>query len=157
MARRLAAIKVIQYTPQYKDQVLDIAREMHALSIYADMEFDTAKVDKQLSLCGTSVKERYFKIAVRDGVVLGGLLGSVSPTFFCDELLAKDLAWMVTENKRGYGAALKLIGDFEEWAKSMGAKKVMIGQSTEMDIEKITKLYLHLGYRLVGFNTVKEV
>ena len=81
----------------------------------------------------------------------------MSSTFFCDELLAKDLAWMVTEDKRGHGAALKLLSDFEEWAISKGARKIMIGQSTARDMEKTTKLYLHLGYHLIGFNTVKEL
>lgn len=157
LARRLAVIKIAFYAPQYRDQVMDIAREMHATSIYAEMPFDADKVHRQLSACHTIVPERYFKIAVRDGIVLGGLLGSIGRTFFCDELLAKDSAWMVTASKRGQGAALKLLSDFEEWARSMGARKVMIGQSTERNMEQMTKLYFHLGYRLIGFNTVKDL
>lgn len=153
----MASIKIIPYSQEYREQAIAIGHEMHQNSIYHDLPFDDDKVERQISCCNVQVPDRYFKLAVRDGVVLGGMLGTVRRTFFCDELLAHDMGWWVTESRRGQGAALKLLADFEDWARSMGARKVMIGQSTERNMEQITKLYRHLGFRLIGFNTVKDL
>lgn len=157
LARRVANVQIIPYTVAYKEQVLAIGREMHRESIYGDMSFDDAKAEQQIAICNVEIPERYFKMAVRDGVVLGGLLGNVQRTFFNDELIAKDMGWWVTKDRRGQGAAIKLLADFEQWARVMGAKKIMVGQVTERNIEQTTKFYMHLGFRIVGFNTVKDL
>ena len=89
--------------------------------------------------------------------VFGGFYGHYHATFFSHEIIANDLVWFVKKNRRGSAAAILLLADFERWAKEQGAKKVMVGQSTARDIERTTKMYLHCGYRVIGYNTVKEV
>lgn len=155
--KRHSAIKVVPYSDEYRSQVIAGAYEMHEDSIYHDLPLDEDKVIRQLDSCGNLVPDRYFKIAVRNGEVLGGFYGHVRKTFFCDELLAHDLGWWVIRSKRGSAAAIVLLADFEQWAISQGARKVMVGQSTERDIERTTKLYEHCGFRVIGFNTVKDL
>ena len=157
LQRRMDAIKLIPYSSEYRDQAMQIGRQMHADSIYRDLPFDENKTEKQLALCNIDVPERYFKLAIRDGEVLGGMLGCVKRSFFCDELFASDMGWWVAESHRGSCAALKLLDDFVEWAQSKGARKVMVGQSTGRNIEQTTKLYQHCGFRIIGYNTVKDI
>jgi hypothetical protein len=157
LSRRLSSTQIVPYSEQYREQAIEVGLEMHRNSIYADLPFDWAKTESQLMLCNVSVPDRYFKLAVREGVLIGAMLGTIRRTFFCDELLAHDMGWWVPKSRRGQGAALKLLGDFEQWAREMGARKIMIGQSTEVNIQQTTKLYTHLGYRLIGFNTVKDL
>ena len=154
---RFAKIQIVDFTIEYVDQVLAGAAEMHRNSIYRDMALDPEKVVRQLASCGTIVPDRYFRLAVRDGKVLGGFFGHVRRTFFCDDLLAHDMGWWVLEHARGSAAAILLLDDFEYWARGQGAKKVMVGQSTELNIERTTKLFEHCGFRMIGFNTVKDL
>lgn len=154
---RYPDIKIIAYEPQYREQVVAIAHEIHLESIYADMPFDEDKIIRQLACCGSLAPDRYFMLAVRQGVVLGGFFGHVRRTFFCDELLAHDMGWWVQGIRRGSAAAILLLADFEAWAKQQGAKKVMVGQSNKNNVARTTKLYEHCGFTILGFNTVKDI
>jgi len=150
-------IQIVEYTDVYRDQVLVGAEQMHQDSIYHDLPLDKDKVIRQLAACGGIAPDRYFRLAVRDGVVLGGFYGHYRRTFFCDEVLAHDMGWWVLRNKRGSAAAALLLFDFEIWARANGAKKIMVGQSTAINMERTTKFYQHCGFRVIGFNTVKDL
>lgn len=154
---RHSAIEVVSYDDKYRDQVLAGAVQMHEDSIYHDLPLDQDKVIRQLACCGNMAPDRYFKIAVRNGAVLGAFFGHVRKTFFCDELLAHDMGWWVIREKRGSAAAVVLLADFEKWAKAQGARKLMVGQSTALNIGRTTKFYEHCGFRVIGFNTVKDI
>jgi hypothetical protein len=157
--KRASSIEIVPWHPRYLDQAVHIGREMHELSLYRDMPFDEAKCFQQLSLASELTADRYFRLAVRNGIVLGGFYGAVSRTFFCDEIIAKDMGWWVTKSARGGLAAILMLRDFEIWARSKGARKIIIGQSTgdHVDMEKLAKLYVHCGYRIIGFNAAKDL
>ncbi|MDY7579365.1 hypothetical protein RGU70_13685 [Herbaspirillum sp. RTI4] len=157
IAARHSSIQIVEYSDEYRDQVIAGAHQMHADSIYADLPLDEDKVIRQLAACGNIAPDRFFRLAVRKGEVMGGFYGHYSRAFFCDELLAHDMGWWVLRDKRGTAAAVVLLAAFEVWAKERGAKKVMVGQSTAIDIGRTTKLYRHCGFRVIGFNTVKDI
>lgn len=154
---RPSSIQIVNLSAEYLGQAVEIAKEMHHNSVYADMPLDTGKVIRQLSACGTLVPDRYFRIAVRRDELLGGFYGHVRRTFFCDELLAHDMGWWVKKSARGSAAAIRLLADFERWAAEQGARKVMVGQSTAINVEATTRLFEHCGFRVIGFNTVKDI
>lgn len=157
IAARFFAIRVINYDPIYCDQVVAIGREIHAESVYSDMPFDENKLIRQLSGCGSIVPSRYFQIAVRGDTVLGGFFGCVSPAFFSDAIIAKDMGWWVMGSMRGSAAAILLLADFEIWAISRGAKKIIVGQTGVKNIERTTKLFKNCGFSVIGFNAGKDL
>ena len=152
-----STISVIPYVPQFLEGTLQVAREIHAHSIYANMRLDEGKVIRQLAASGSIVPDRYFRIAVRGSEVLGGFYGCLLRVFFSDELTAKDMGWWVRESSRGGAAAILLLADFERWARAAGARKCMVGQSGVENIDRTRKLFEHCGYSLTGFNTSKEL
>jgi hypothetical protein len=154
---RFSSIKIVDYEPKYMEGTLQGAREIHAHSIYRDLPLDEAKVVRQLSASGNIVPDRYFRLAVRGDEVVGAFYGCTLRVFFCDELTAKDMGWWVKENSRGSAAAILLLLDFEDWARKMGAKKCMIGQSGVENIERTFKLFRNCGYSFTGYNTCKEL
>ena len=155
--KRNGSIKIIPYAESFRDQVASAAEEMHRNSIYHNMPLDRDKVVRQLAACGNIVPDRYFRIAVRGDRLLGGFYGKVQQAFFSDDLVASDMGWWVLQNDRFSATAILLLADFEEWARLMGARKVMVGQSTGVDILRTTKLYQHCGYQIIGFNTTKDL
>ncbi len=155
---RPSSIQVVEWSDDYRDQAVAIAREMLAASpVYSGLPLDEAKLVRQLSAAGKGVSERYFRMAIRGGAVLGGFYGVISSTFFSNELIARDMGWWVKSTARGGMAAVLLLADFERWAHTNGAKKVMVGQSMAINIERTTKLYRHCGFTVIGFNTVKDI
>ena len=161
IAVRLAeksSIQVVDYSHEYLEGTLHVAREIHAHSIYANMPLDESKLIRQLAAAGWGMlPDRYFRLAVRNGEVLGGFYGCTLKVFFCDELTAKDMGWWVKETARGGAAAVLLLADFERWAREHGARKCMVGQSGVENIERTRKLFEHCGYALTGYNTSKEL
>ena len=154
---RQTTIQIVDYDEQYRDGVVNVAKEIHAHSIYRNMPMDEDKVVRQLSLAGSIASDRFFKLAVRGGDVLGGFLACTFVPFFSDSLLARDLGWWVKESSRGGAAAILLLQAFENWARGRGATKAMVGQSGIENIERTTGLYVHCGYSITGFNTCKEL
>jgi len=151
-------IQVIPFALAYLDSTMDLGHQIHAHSIYANAPFDEEKLAKQLLWAGTDKSpDRYFRIAVRDGVVLGAFYGYVHRVFFADYLVANDLGWWVRKEARGGRTAIALLLDFEKWARTMGAKRVGLGQTGVEDIERTTKLFEHCGYKVIGYNTMKEL
>ena len=157
IAKRKSSIEIVGYDPKYRDGVIKVAKEIHAHSIYRDMPLDVDKVVLQLSLAGKMAPDRFFKLAVRGDEVLGGFFGCTLRVFFCDNLTAKDMGWWVSESSRGGVAAILLLKAFEDWARTNGACKSMVGQSGIENIERTTRLFVHCGYSITGFNTCKEL
>lgn len=154
---RVSITNVVPYDDKYESQVLRLAREMMAESIsHHDMQMDEQKLVVQLRASINSPDTVYLRLAVRGNEVLGGFFGIITTVYFTQELAAKDMAWFVTKTRRGSLAAVRLVQDFEEWAKARGARKFFLGQSTGVNIETTRLLYERLGYRVVGYNTVKE-
>jgi len=150
-------ISVVGYEARYREQVVALARQMHAESAsHNDMPLDEAKLIAQLEASHSMPDTVYFRLAVRGEEVLGGFFGVVSTVYFTQEKAARDMAWFVTRDHRGSRAALLLVADFERWGKERGIRKFFLGQSTGVNVETTTRLYEHLGYRVIGVNTVKE-
>lgn len=149
--------QIVPYSDEYRQQVLDGAHEMHKSSMFSDYAFDDSKLIAQIEYAGQFPNTLRFRLAVKNGTAYGAFYGNISRMFFCDELMAKDVGWWVRQDWRGSWAAICLLSDFEAWAKEKGCKKVMLGQSSGINIEVTTRLYENCGYRVIGANTVKDI
>lgn len=157
IAKARARMSVIPYESRYEQQVLGLAREMHAESLlHRDMVFDEAHVVARFQQAWHD-PHLYFRLCVKDGEAFGGFFGGIGPTFFSATMIAKDYAWFVKPSARGSCAAVALLADFEEWAHARGVKHIVIGQSTGVQIQATKALYERLGYESLGVNTVKRI
>ena len=148
---------VVPYGSFYERQVLALAREMHAESVaHRGIPLDEAKVVQQLNASHSMPDTIYFRIAVRGEEVLGGFFGIISTLYFSQDRVARDMAWFVRRDRRGSRAAVLLVADFERWAEERGVRDFMLGQPPAVKNETTRALYEHLGYEVVGFNTVKR-
>lgn len=156
--RPVVKTQIVPYAPRFEAQVLTLAREMHAESVFhRHIPMDEAKLITQLQAASTLPDTVYFKLCVRGDEVLGGFFGTISTLYFSAERCAKDLAWFVTHSRRGSMAAVALVADFELWARSKGVKFFVLGQSTGIRMDTTRALYEHLGYEMIGFNTMKRI
>jgi GNAT superfamily N-acetyltransferase len=68
-----------------------------------------------------------------------------------------DIGFYVNPNHRGSRAAIKLLAKLEDWARDNNINDVCIGQTTAVNMEKTQQFYNRLGYKTVGFNTIKHL
>lgn len=89
---------------------------------------------------------------------IGGMVGYVAPPMFGQgALVAKDLGVFIHPAHRGSMAAVRLVRDFEAWAREKGAAHVLLAQSTGINVERTRQWYEAMGYTVYGYLTKRTL
>ena len=132
--------------------VVDLSRQMHEESAYRAMPFDMEWLAQTVYEKVLQPDTGYGRIAYRDGVPIGMMLGALATHNFGPALFAYDFAWYVVPEVRGSSTAIKLLRSFEKWAKDRGALEIHLGVTTNVAPERTGKMFKRLGYTHVGCN-----
>jgi hypothetical protein len=90
-----------------------------------------------------------------EGIVQGGLVGTLTEPFMSYRKVAIEMAWFVSKEFRGNRASLGLVTKFEEWGKQMGASNILMADI--QGIANLGSLYEKLGYEVVETTYSKEI
>jgi len=82
--------------------------------------------------------------AFKAGDLVGGIGCLIHPDLNDGELQAMEGFWWVHPEHRGVG--LKLLRRFEDWALSMGAKRVLMGSLKVFEADRMKQMYEKMGY-----------
>lgn len=156
IGQRFQSIQIVEYKEDLRAQLEALAIEMHAQSLFKNLDLDISKTMLMVS-CANDTDGSYFRVAHRSGVVLGAVYGFKSATFFGHDLISQVKGIWVSQGHKGSAAFILLLKSFEDWAKAQGARLVFLDQTTALDIERSLSLFEGCGYRLIGINTVKEL
>jgi GNAT superfamily N-acetyltransferase len=96
-------------------------------------------------------------IAIENNRIVGFISGLAHEYFFSNRKRVSDLGLYVLPEYRGSRAALKLVKSLETWSKEMGVDDLHLGQTSAVNMDKTRQFYERLGYKTVGFNTVKHL
>ena len=132
------------------EEFLEIVTKM-----VTEAEFSCAKLEKHKILHLYKNPNAIAFLAIDNDKIVGFIAALSHEYFFSSRKTASDLGFYVLPEYRGSRAALKLVKSLEEWAKQMGASDLHLGQTTAVEIDKTRQFYERLGYKTVGFNTVK--
>ena len=136
----------------YLKEFYELLKEMIAESEFNYAELNENKIFELFK----SKDVKYFLATKEEKIV--GFIGLIKHEyFFSNRKRISDLGFYVKTQYRGTKAALLLIKKAEEWAKSMNIEDIHLGQTTATEIEKTQKFYKKLGYKTVGFNTLKHL
>ena len=89
-----------------------------------------------------------------NGDVIGGMAGTVTQSWFGNDMVANDLALFIHPDHRGGMLAARLIKTFVKWARLAGAKQIRPGVISGCEVA--AKLYERLGFRKCGATFVME-
>lgn len=92
---------------------------------------------------------------LRDGEIVGALGGVVTADPNDGVLTGSEMFWWVQPECRGHG--LRLLMQFEEWARGRGAKRLAMVHLLSLMPEKVGKLYERMGYTAVEVNYHKQL
>lgn len=158
LATGTLTVRLLQ--PEDVVDVLPICARMHSRSRYHRMPYDAVRVQKLLE---SSINAQQLGTLVllhpRDGIVGAGML-SVQPYLFSTQFLAYDLGIYIVEDYRSFKASTMLIHAMEQWARAHGASRLLTSVTAPegMDeVRSITKLYVSIGYDLLGTMLAKEL
>lgn len=143
---------IVAYAPEYRAQLERLLRDIHAESAFSPLTLDMEKL--MGTLLGLQVRLR---LAVSEGKVVGCFAGYLQAPYFSADTVAYDLGWYVAKGSRGGVYAVRLLQDFEDWAKEQGAKLVVLAQTTGIAVAEVGQLYSRSGYTIVGACAMKEI
>ena len=140
---------------------LTLSRLEEFLNIVTKMvteaEFSYARLEKHKILQLYKNPNAIAFLAIDNDKIVGFMAAMVHEYFFSNRKRVSDLGLYVLPEYRGSRAALKLVKSLETWAKQTGADDLHLGQTTAVDIDKTRQFYERLGYKTVGFNTIKHL
>jgi GNAT superfamily N-acetyltransferase len=140
---------------------LSLSRLEEFLEIVAKMvteaEFSYAKLEKHKILQLYKNPNVVIILAIDNDKIVGFIAAILHEYFFSNRKRVSDLGFYVLPEYRGSRAAIKLVKSLETWAKQTGADDLHLGQTTAVDIDKTRQFYERLGYKTVGFNTIKHL
>lgn len=88
--------------------------------------------------------------------VEGLIGGSICPDHLTDHIFGADIVWKVSPQGKGYG--VKLLEEFETWATSMGATKIIISSRVDKgDAQRVFNKLKTKGYVFSGYQMMKGV
>ena len=131
---------------------LNLGQRMHQESVYRQFDYDENKFGRLLCNYIIRTDDRFAYVGETNGVLSGVFLGSISPHYFGNDLVASDTLWYVAPQSRGSRAGLQLLRAFERWAKTKNAAEIYVGISSGLSIDKTGNMLQRLGYDVVGGN-----
>lgn len=135
--------------PDDTPALVEIARSMHAESVYSFISFDEEKVRDNFAY-GMSRDSYFGAVAEHKGQIIGMFLGHTTEYMFSREKLACDILFYVDPTMRGTFAGVKLIHAFVQWSHRVGARECCLGVSAMYDNSKNYKLLEKLGFSPMG-------
>lgn len=76
------------------------------------------------------------------------------PDLVSSERIATEIMWRVSEKGKGWG--VQLFKEMEKWAVSKGCKKLYSLALNDKNKERVINLHERLGFKLQGYQFVKE-
>ena len=123
----------------------------------AESDFNYAELNENKIFELFKNKDVKFFLATKEEKIVGFIGLIKHEYFFSNRKRVSDLGFYVKKEFRGTKAALLLLRKAEEWVKNISVEDIHLGQTTANEIEKTQKFYNKLGYKTVGFNTLKHL
>lgn len=137
--------------------LIELGKKMHKESSFAQVSFDEMKI-REMALHYLANPEQCFaRVASENNRIYAMYIAYISDYYFSRDLAGFDEALFVTPEKRGGIAAIRLVKEFETWAKAKGANELRPACSTGCFSERTKLLYEALGYEVVGYTFKKRI
>jgi GNAT superfamily N-acetyltransferase len=85
-------------------------------------------------------------VAEVGGAIVGAMLGLAHVPVFGRRLQASELGWFVAPDHRGSRDAVRMIAEFEAWARQRECVRVVLSRLMNMRPDAVGRLYERLGY-----------
>lgn len=143
----------VQYRPALRSDINDI-KELSD-KMLANTGLGLATVAKITAL--VTSPRTLFMLAFVDDKLVGFTLGILHENVFNDVLRVSDIGVFVLPKYRELDIGRHLISLLEQWAKENKAQQLWLGQTTGEQVTAIAEYYSKLGFKICGFNAVKEL
>ena len=137
--------------------IMRLAAEFHAASVYRDYRLEPAKVRTLYE--HALVLPSHRAIVAADSETdrpQGYLMGICFEHYFSNTLTVSDVGFYIAPAYRALGIARAMLKRFEAWAWEQGAADISLGVSAGIADAGVVQLYERLGYARGVYTVVKK-
>lgn len=145
-------MSIVRVEKQHLDILFGLIESMVEESVFSHAKPSRVKIEKLFNYPRSAAF-----LAYKGDVCIGFVAAIIDSFFFSDYVRAMDLGFYILPEHRGGRAAFDLIRAIEQWAKDQGVSEFYMGHSVGGKIEETKKFYIHNGYKIGGFNSVKKL
>lgn len=145
-------MSIVRVERQHLDILFGLIEQMVEESVFRHAKPSRAKIEKLFNYPRSAAF-----LAYKGDVCIGFVAAIVDSFFFSDYVRATDLGFYILPEHRGGRAAFDLLKAIEAWSKEQGVSELYMGHSVGGKIEEMKKFYIHNGYKIGGFNSVKKL
>ena len=145
-------------TPSDWPQIHPLVTAFHA-EFFTHTPFKINVDSIQPMLNALTINPNNIMIIGGTGTAIYGLIaGCILPNSFdATQKVAAEMMWYVTEGYRGSSLGLRLLREYEKWAKGMGASIITLGHLDIARKDEKNAVYKRLGYTEVEVHAAKEL
>lgn len=138
-------------SPSDVNTCIAMGHDMHLESYFKTMDFSPLKLTQLWQMIVAQPDAFCAFVAEKEDKIIGMFVGVCQEHWFGFDKVACDLALYVTPEERGGTTAIRLIKAYEQWARDVGASEIHIGTSTNINSERVTKLFEKMGFSHKAF------
>lgn len=131
------------------EQILLLAREMHAETSFRTLSFNEAKAATEILSCIVNPL-MFVYVAEKDGEIVGVAASYLSQPYFSEDWVAYDHIWFVGKTARGSMVGPGLLKHMAAWAKFSGAKALFVTLGSDVSSDRVGALVERLGFSRLG-------
>lgn len=129
------------------DGLFELAHRMYLESRYSTLPFDGEKA-RRMGRIFINREDRYFRVYEKDETPVAFCMGGITDYMFSDCLLAEE--YIVYSDAKAPLSGLRLMKDFEKWAKDWGVLEINFSTTALGDDPRYEAFCTRLGYRPCG-------
>lgn len=145
-------MSIVRVERHHVDLLFSLIEQMVEESVFRHAKPSRDKIEKLFNYPRSAAF-----LAYKGDVCIGFVAAIVDSFFFSDYVRATDLGFYILPEHRGGRAAFDLLRAIETWSKEQGVTELYMGHSVGGKIEEMKKFYVHNGYKIGGFNSVKNL
>ena len=135
--------------PKDVDDILQLAREMHAETSFKTLTFNDGKAALEIMECILS-PYYFFCLAEQEGKVVGFIVGYLSQPLFSEDLVVYDHAWYVGKSVRNTFIGVRLLKNLVRWSKIQNARALFVTTGSKVNEARVGKLVESQGFTQLG-------
>ena len=140
--------------PWELEDAVPLAEEFHAAAQLGG-EFSASVFITQMAALGGVGRLGMFGI-FDDVNLVGVLIGTIGQHFLTDHSIAQEIMWWVRPGFREGSASIRLVVEFEKWAKVLGASAIVMASFEKSDnADRLDGIYDRRGYSLIEHHYFK--
>ena len=145
-------MSTVRVERQHLDLLFSLIEQMVEESVFRHATPSRTKIEKLFNYPRSAAF-----LAYKGETCIGFVAAIIDSFFFSDYVRATDLGFYILPEHRGGRAAFDLLRAIEAWSKAEGVTELYMGHSVGGKIEEMKKFYVHNGYTIGGFNSVKKL